>query len=393
LSRSAHRLCLGRGARAFVVLVATLVGLGAGVALPDAQAAGPWSFTGSLGVARDLHTATLLPDGDVLVAGGRNGGPSAKAELYHPSTGTWTRTGSMGTARYWHTATLLPNGKVLVVGSYPPGTSDYATLLATLRSAELYDPATGRWSITGSMVDALYFRAVSLLPNGKVLAAGGMTYEGQESDHAELYDPATGTWAPTAPMTHVRSRATANVLPNGKALVAGGYDNPGPFLASAELYDPAKGTWAPTGAMKAPRAEAMSVTLANGKVLVFGEVALGPNGKLDKTQPPALYDPASGSWSTTGPSVHVRTFATGTLLRNGQVLVAGGNADGNTNKTATAELYDPVTNRWTATASMAVARRLHTATLLPNGKVLIASGQGVGGVRTKTAELFTPPRG
>jgi len=377
------RLAAHRFRRPFIALAGALFFLGANVAL----GAGPWSTTGPLIQARDSHTATLLANGDVLVAGGRNGGPSAKAELYHPSTGTWSRTGSMHTARFWHSAVLLANGQVLVVGTYPYST-DY---LATVRSAELYDPAKGTWSTTGSMVDALYWRTLSVLPNGKVLAAGGTTYEGQDSNHAELFDPATGTWTPTAPMTSVRSRATANVLANGKVLVAGGYDNPGPFLASAELYDPARGTWARTGAMRAPRAEAASVTLANGKVLVFGEVALGSNGKLDRTQPPALYDPASGSWSTTGPSVHVRNFTTGTLLRNGQVLVAGGIADGNNLKTATAELYDPVTNRWTATASMAVARRLHTATLLANGNVLIASGQGAGGVRTKTAELYTPP--
>jgi hypothetical protein len=376
-----------------LALALGLAGLMSGAAVPSARAAGPWSSTGSLAAARDLHTATLLPNGDVLVAGGRNGGPSVKAELYHPSTGTWTRTGSMTTARYWHRATLLRNGKVLVVGTNQWPSSSYEAFTATVRSAELYDPITGRWSPTGSMVDALYFRTLTLLPNGKVLAAGGSTVEGQESNHAELYNPATGAWTPTAPMAQARHGATANGLANGKVLVAGGYDNPGPLLASAELYDPTRGTWAPTGAMKAPRTDGIGVTLTNGKVLVFGGGALGPNGKQSTTQPPALYDPASGSWSSTGPAVHHRIFTTGTLLRNGQVLAAGGNPDGKTDKTATAEIYNPVTNRWTATTPMALARRGHTAILLPTGKVLIASGQGAGGVRTKTAELFTPPRG
>jgi len=389
-----HRPGLRRGARA-LALAAVLAGL-TGAALPAARAAGPWSATGSLATARDLHTATLLPNGDVLVAGGRTGGGagSVKAEIYHPSTGAWTRTGSMSTGRDGHGAVLLPNGKVLVAGSFPYSAPDPATMVAAMRSAELYDPSTGKWSPTGSMIDAAWYRTITLLPTGKVLAAGGKPFEGAEqTDHAELYDPATGRWTVTAPLAHARSSATANVLPNGKVLLAGGYDYPRGLHASAELYDPVQGTWSAAASLPAPRAESMSVTLANGKVLVFGGGTTGPNGKLDKTQLPVVYDPATGRWSTTGQMVHLRWATSGTLLPNGQVLVAGGNPDWDTVKTATAELYDPATNRWAATDPMAVARRFHTATLLPSGKVLIASGQGAGGVRTKTAELFSPPPG
>ena len=228
----------------------------------------------------------------------------------------------------------------------------------------------------------------------RVLAAGGKPAEGaNQTDHAEIYDPGTGRWTATASLARARSSATANVLPNGKVLVAGGYDYPRGLHASAELYDPVRGTWSAAPSLPAPRAESMSVTLANGKVLVFGGGTTGPNGKLDKTQLPVVYDPATGRWSPTGQMVHLRGATSGTLLRNGQVLVAGGNPDWDTDKTATAELYNPATNRWTATGSMAVARRFHTATLLPSGKVLIASGQGAGGARTTTAEVFSPPPG
>lgn len=390
-----HRLRLRRGARA-IVLAGVLAGL-IGAALPAARAAGLWSATGSLAAARYLHTATLLLSGDVLVAGGRTGGGagSVKAEIYHPSTGAWTRTGSMGTGRYGHGAVLLPNGKVLVAGSgFPYGAPDSATVLTTMRSAELYDPSTGKWSPTGSMVDAAWFRTITLLPNGKVLAAGGKPAWGaDQTDHAELYDPVTGWWTATAPLAQARSNATANVVPNGKVLLAGGYDYPRGLHASAELYDPVQGTWSTAASLPAPRAESMSVTLANGKVLVFGGGTTGPNGKLDKRQLPVVYDPSTGRWSTTGQMVHLRWATSGTLLPNGQVLVAGGNPDWDTVKTATAEVYDPATNRWAASDPLAVARRFHTATLLPSGKVLIASGQGAGGVRTKTAELFSPPPG
>ena len=119
-----------------------------------------------MGTARDRHTATLLPSGKVLVAGGESGvGVSNSAELYDPASGTWTATGSLGTARRNHTATLLPNGKVLVAGgNNGPG---------ALRSAELYDPARGTWTATGSLGNARERHTAMLLPSGKVLVAAG----------------------------------------------------------------------------------------------------------------------------------------------------------------------------------------------------------------------------
>ena len=107
---------------------------------------GSWVPTGSVGTARGLHTATLLPSGKVLVAGGSNSGALSSAELYDPATGSWSSTGSLGTARAGHTATLLPSGQVLVAGGYGDG--------LRLSSAELYDPATGSWSSTGSLGDS-----------------------------------------------------------------------------------------------------------------------------------------------------------------------------------------------------------------------------------------------
>src|SRR3954451_20756291 len=106
---------------------------------------GTWTATGSMGTARWAHTATLLPNGTVLVAGGDSAPNNiiASAELYNPSTGNWTATGSMTTPREDHTATLLPEGRVLVVGGR-------AEFCLTTSSAELYDPSTGTWSATGA---------------------------------------------------------------------------------------------------------------------------------------------------------------------------------------------------------------------------------------------------
>ncbi len=171
--------------------------------------------------ARYGHTATLLANGKVLVAGGGNDTNSylTSAELFDPATGTWTPTGSLGTARYGHTATLLANGQVLVVeGAY---LSDFAG------SAELYDPATGVWSPTASLTNAPEGYTATLLANGKVLVAGGSYYDinvnSIVSTSAELYDPATGVWTTTGSLGAPRDDGhTATLLANGKVLVAGG---------------------------------------------------------------------------------------------------------------------------------------------------------------------------
>ena len=163
-----------------------------------------WVPTGRLGTARSRHSATLLPNGKVLVAGGNHGhAPSSSAELYDPATGTWTATGSMGTARDRHTATLLRSGKVLVAGGQ-------GELNGFLNSAELYDPATGTWTATGNFDTPRAYHTATLLANGKVLVAGGSNNGFQVFSSTQLYDPATGTgrrpaaWAPHVPFTRRR---------------------------------------------------------------------------------------------------------------------------------------------------------------------------------------------
>src|SRR5207244_4855407 len=175
---------------------------------------------------RPLHTTpTLHPDDLLLVGGGDYRCLSlASAELYNPATGTWSATGSLNTARYDHTATLLRNGMVLVAGGNP----------GELDSAELYDPATGTWSPTGSLNDGRADDVETLLPNGMVLVAGGTNFE---IDTAELYDPATGTWAFPGSLNTMRKDHAATLLLNGMVLVSGGALAHQGALASAELYD------------------------------------------------------------------------------------------------------------------------------------------------------------
>ncbi len=350
--------------------------LGAGI-LRNAQlydsANGIWSTTDGLVTKRSGHTATLLPDGSVLVAGGSEGFDVslASAELYDPASATWTPTGSLRTARGGQTATLLSNGLVLVAG----GNLGFGPTA----SAELYDPANGVWTATGNMTSARYLHSATLLPNGKVLVVGSPGVA-----TAELFDPASGTWTVTGRPLTSRWAHTATFLPNGKVLVAGGSTGVGTPTALAELYDPATATWAATGSLRQARQVHSAVLLPEGKVLAAGGQGLG----ISDLTSSELYDPASGAWLTTGSLATPRSYFTLTLLANGKVIATGGN-NGINFMEASVELFDPASGVWTLTGSLDPGRYDHTATLLPDGQVLVAGGVGFG---LPTGTVFTAIR-
>jgi Galactose oxidase, central domain len=336
--------------------------LGAGLMLAQPCAGGAFINTGSLTTARSGHTATLLLDGRVLVAGG-SPGELASAELYDPTSGTWTPTGSLTKGRTLHTATLLPDGKVLVAGGFD-GTF-------SMVSAELYDPASGTWTPTGNLATERESHTATLLSSGLVLIVGGIA---AGSDYivgihasAELYDPVSGTWAATSSLAAARTDHTAILLPNGQELVAGGFNDISGYLTSAEIYDPQSGTWSDTGNLATERKNHAATLLPNGQGLVAG--GEGTNGYLASAE---LYDLVSGTWTATGSLATARRDHTATLLPDGRALVIGG-SDGTT-FLASAELYDSASGAWTAAGNLFTTRWDHTATLLPNGKVLVAGG-------------------
>jgi hypothetical protein len=308
---------------------------------------GKFAPTGSMTQARIYHTATRLLDGRVLVAGGTtlNISPVASAELYDPATGRFSPTGSLQHARSRQTASLLPDGRVLVAGGY-----DGSTIMA---SAELYDPSTGEFTTTGAMGTPRVGDTATVLRDGRVLVAGGWARSSlapalNSLVTAELYDPTTGTFIATGSMLTARTVAVAAPLNDGRVLVVGGYsyrnDDP-TCLSSAEVFEPATGKFTATGAMANCRGigepSAMTATpLLDGRVLIAGDIN-------DVTRfgrrPAELYDPKTGRFGATTAMVEARCAQTGTLLPDGRVLFTGGWApdSGGSVALSSAEVYQP----------------------------------------------------
>jgi hypothetical protein len=330
--------------------------------------------TPSMSRPRVMATATRLLDGRVLIAGGspnaidENKSPDlASAELFDPATDKFSPAGSMTIARHGHLATLLQDGRVLIEGGTDPV------------SAELYDPKTGTFSRTGSPQDDVSGTA-TLLKDGRVLF---ITSWGTA---AELYDPKTGTFGTTGSMITFRSDYSATLLPDGRVLIAGGDGEDFHALASAEIYDPKTDTFIPTGSLGKIRDEHTATLLLDGRVLIAGGQSEYAGDDIAQAE---LYDPATGTFSPTGSLEVPRTMHSTTLLADGRVLIdAGDNGIGRAGNRG--EVYDPKTSTFTSTGLMVEYRRWHTATLLNDGRVLIAGGEGDARAVYTDVELYDP---
>jgi N-acetylneuraminic acid mutarotase len=333
--------------------------------------------------ARARHTATLLPNGKVLLLGGMATNPIAAVELYDPATNVFTQVGGLlPENRSHHAAALLPNGRVLITGGFDG--------LYFLGTSLFYDSATGSWTATGGYLNTnLQLRATTtLMPNGRVLNVGGAPDLNIQSATAAAteYVPSTGTWLITNPMSVARTSAGAVLLSNGKVLVYGGSNSSVPTLASAELYDPTTRLWSTTGSMNVGRVGGQAVVLPNGRVFVAGGYT-STGGVMNQSITAEIYDPQTGVWTPCS-QMGMRVDFSMTLLNNGKVLAAGGRVTDQLQLTNTAKLYDPAADTWTDTGSLNIARHSHTAQLLPNGNVLIISGNG-----TATCEIYNPTTG
>jgi hypothetical protein len=348
--------------------------------------------------------AVALKDGRVLICGGtvsgNVGGVLSSAEIYDPAAHTFTPTGSMTAAREGATATLLNDGRVLVAGG-----AQNIGFRAELASAELYDPAAGAFTATGSMHTAREGHTATLLRDGRVLVAGGSDNGVHTLSSAEIYDPSSGAWTGAGDMTQPREAQVAVRLKSGKVLIAGGGrgDVPGGYVAyqTAEIYDPAAGIFTALSArMNLDRVGAGAVLLGDGRVLIAGGKSskmilneLGPNLiSLTPLKSAEVYDPESSSFIRVGDMREPHYLPTLTRLRDGTVLVVGGwRMQGPlVIGMRDAEIFEPNAAGFVKVGLTHVARLENTATILPDGDVLIAGGIDGRSNITASVEFYDP---
>lgn len=340
----------------------------------NAGVAGTFSYTaGSLSLGRAQHTATLLGNGKVLIAGGNTpAGITNTAELYDPATDRFTPLPTtLVTPRSNHTATLLANGKVLLAGG--------SGVFGPLSSGELFDPVTGVFTrTTGDLGTARAQHTATLLGDGRVLVAGGQGVFGSLAS-AERYDAGTDRFTGTSmPMGLARSLHTATLMADGQVLLVGGQGSGG-TISTTELFNPSSGSFSKFGELRVPRAGHGAARLSDGRILVAG--GAGSTGPLASAE---LEN--SGVFQQTlndmgGP----RNRPITALLGDGRVLVAGGASS--TGAQSSADLFDPGTTRFTPTGALKEARDQPTATVLKDGKVLVVGGSSSGAFLA-TAERF-----
>ena len=361
---------------------------------PARAQSGSFTPTGDLATARSQHSATLLPNGNVLIAGGVQSSSNgtrvlASNELYDPTSGRFIPAAKMTTTRRLHTATLLPDGRVLIAGGYGGDNSAWG---APLASAELYDPSLDRFTKTGDLITARGFHTALLLPGGQVLIVGGFgvgTYPNNMA-LAELYDPTLGTFTPAGAYVGRGACdfcAPSVLLADGTVLFPGQYP--------AQVYDRRTNAFTLTGTMIDDHSAA--TLLLNGNVLLAGgESDFGRSATAE------LYDPTIGAFSPTASMTTRRVWHSLTLLPTGLVLATGGETDscggmwcGFAGTIRSAELYDPSAGAFQTTGDMTTAREGHTATVLADGRVLLVGGVVYRGIglfdgSVSSAEIYLP---
>lgn len=332
--------------------------------------------TGSMHTPRAAHTATLLPDGQILMAGGieRDGSFLSSVELFDAQAGEFIEAGDMTEARASHTANLLQDGRVLIVGGVNR---------RYLASAEIYNPLDHTFTPTGAMQGQRSGHTATVLADGRVLIIGG--YGGDYGASAEIYDPATGEFTPAGTMPEARTGHTATLLEDGQVLiVGGGREDKNSVTPSALLYDPATQQFSPAGTLLHSRYKHGAIGLVDGRVLIVGGADQSDwRGQYRSAE---FYDPNTQQFEAAGDMAQSRFKISDTVvaLHNGRILVAGGSPS--------VEIFDPASGFMTVAGAVDAPRYFMTATRLLDGSVLIAGGYDPDIRTTAQAWLYLPEK-
>lgn len=336
---------------------------------------------------RAAHTASSLPDGRVLVAGGfvamatsSQAHQSNDAEIFLPNEKRFASLPRMVMSRQSHTATLLTNGTVLLAGGYDESGE-------VTPSAEIFDPKSDTFAPVGSMLHARAGHVAVQLDDGRVLLVGGVGPNWSFLSSAEIYDPATGRFSVTGGMETARESHVAVRLEDGRVLVTGGHRGRRSdieIFRSSEIYDPLTKRFRPAASMKIPRHKHDAVLLPDGRILVTGGAdERDSQGVYDSTE---LFDPDAEIF-TLGPAMqlgHYKHAGTSWVLPNGNVLVSGG--------AASAELFDVVHGTFRVVDGAAhLSGQFSASALLEAGAVLVSGGYGGGTGPRDEAWLYRPP--
>ena len=360
-------------------ILAGLFALSSALLAPSVFAAPQWVVLPNMAYARGGHSATLLRDGRVLVAGSsftsEQGGQTA--EIFDPTTRTWSAPIPMKKAHGNHASAMLPDGRVLLVSGWLNFSDDIS------RFVDIFDPATDSFSEGPKSLRSHSYAPATVLADGRVLIAGGYNALGQ----SEVFDPVTMSWAPTVnTLVQFNFYHPAALLPDGRAIVpGGGYDINSTYssLDYLEIFDPATMSWSLGPPLKHARRSHTATELTDGRVMMTGGVVGGtyqnPGTALASVE---IYDAATNEWSSTPQMSVARHHHAAIRLASGAVLVTGG-LDDTASVIESAEVWDGAT--WQFTTPMHVPRESHTMTLLADGSVLV-----VGGGFQNTAELFVP---
>lgn len=343
------------------------------------RALGDWDKARSLQSVRGSTSAVSLRGGEVLVMGGGVGSVAlAASEAFEPKTGSWTDWGRLNHPRRGHRAVVLKDGSVLVAGGISSG--------RLLSSAEVRRRSSrSPWRSVGRMAQARLGHTMTALSTGSVLVAGGtggsaVASRGSQTVRpvasAELFDPGRRRWAKIGEMRVPRFEHSASLLADGRVLIAGGIGvRRGEVVpvASAEIFDPATRTFNPTKDMAVARTDHAAVTLADGRVFVVG----GEDGRRALAAV-EIFDPARGTWSRATPLARARRGHAATRLEDGPVLVTGGESfvGGARTSLSAAERYEPERDVWANAGTMSCPRSEHGAALLRDGSVIVAGGDG-----------------